>query len=64
MIKVLTLPSRLGDNPLVWKVEVNGQPVDIRQESREKQEKAFHKGLIPYVPADREQRKVEDELAQ
>jgi len=55
-----TLPSRLGDNPLVWKVEDNGQLVDIRQESRRKQEAAFHKGLIPYIPADREEPKTED----
>jgi len=48
-----TLPSRLGDNPLVWKIEVNGMLVDIRQESRESQETAFQKGLIPYIPADR-----------
>ena len=27
----------------------------------EKQEEAFRKGLIPYIPADREERKVEDE---
>ncbi|MCX5685642.1 MAG: DUF6398 domain-containing protein [Planctomycetota bacterium] len=47
-----TLPSRLGDNPLVWKVEVNGMLVDIRQESREEQEAAFQEGLIPYIPAD------------
>ena len=46
-----TLPSRLGDNPLVWKVEVNGMLVDIRQESRERQEAAFQEGLIPYIPA-------------
>ena len=44
-----TLPSRLGDNPLVWKVEVNGMLVDIRQETRERQEAAFRKGLIPYI---------------
>lgn len=50
-----TLPSRLGDNPVVWMVEVNGLLVDIRQESRERQEAAFQKGLIPYIPADREQ---------
>ena len=50
-----TLPSRLGDNPLVWKVEVDGMLVDIRQESRERQEAAFQKGLIPYIPADREE---------
>jgi hypothetical protein len=48
-----TLPSRLSDNPLVWKVEVNGMLVDIRQESRERQEAAFQDGLIPYIPADR-----------
>ena len=55
-----TLPSRLDDNPLVWKVWVNDQLVDIRQESREKQEAAYRKGEIPYIPADREERKVED----
>jgi hypothetical protein len=48
-----TLPSRMGDNPVVWKVEVNGMLVDIRQESRERQEAAFREGLIPYIPADR-----------
>ena len=48
-----TLPSRLGDNPLVWKVEVSGLLVDIRQESRARQEAAFQEGLIPYIPADR-----------
>jgi len=50
-----TLPSRLDDNPVVWKVKVNGVLVDIRQESRKKQEAAFKKGLIPWIPADREQ---------
>ncbi len=50
-----TLPSRLGDNPLVWNVEIDGMLVDIRQESREQQEAAFQKGLIPYIPADREE---------
>jgi len=47
-----TLPSRLGDNPLIWNVEANGMLVDIRQESRERQVAAFRKGLIPYIPAD------------
>ena len=55
-----TLPSRLGDNPVVWKVWVNDELVDIRQESREQQEKAFRKGLIPWIPADREAPKAED----
>ena len=56
-----TLPSRLGDNPVVWKVWVNDELVDIRQESREKQEAAFQRGEIPWIPADREERKPVEE---
>jgi hypothetical protein len=56
-----TLPSRLGENPVVWKVWVNDELVDIRQESREKQEAAFQKGEIPWIPADREEGKPADE---
>jgi hypothetical protein len=50
-----TLPSRLEDNPLVWILQVNGLPMDVRQAPREVQEIAFHKGLIPYIPADRKE---------
>jgi hypothetical protein len=50
-----TLPSRLDQNPLVWMVEVNGMLVDLRHMPREVQEIAFHKGMIPYIPADQEQ---------
>jgi Domain of unknown function (DUF6398) len=49
-----TLPSRIDDNPLVWMLEVNGFMMDIRDCPREAQEIAFEKGLIPYIPADRE----------
>jgi len=49
-----TLPSRMDDNPLVWMLEVNGFLIDIRDAPREAQEIAFEKGLIPYIPADRE----------
>jgi len=55
-----TLPSRLGINPVVWKVEVNGRLVDIRQESREQQKRAYRKGLIPYIFADREDGRAVD----
>lgn len=48
-----TLPSRLDDNPMVWMLSVNGLLMDIRQAPREVQEVAFEKGLIPYIPADR-----------
>jgi hypothetical protein len=50
-----TLPSRLDDNPMVWMLQVNGFMVDVRHAPREVQEFAFKKGLIPYIPADRQQ---------
>jgi hypothetical protein len=50
-----TLPSRMEDNPLVWMLNVNGLLMDIRHAPREAQEVAFQKGLIPYIPADRQQ---------
>jgi hypothetical protein len=49
-----SLPSLLDQNPLVWMAEVNGFLVDLRDMPREVQEIAFEKGLIPYIPADRE----------
>ncbi len=48
-----TLPSLLEENPLVWLLEVNGMIVDVRYMPREVQELAYKKGLIPYIPADR-----------
>lgn len=48
------LPSRLENNPMVWILQVNGFMVDIRSMSRELQEAAYQKGLIPYIPADRQ----------
>jgi Domain of unknown function (DUF6398) len=50
-----TLPSKLDDNPMVWLLQVNGFMVDVRRAPREVQEIAFIKGLIPYIPADRQQ---------
>jgi Domain of unknown function (DUF6398) len=38
-------------NPLVWLVEVNGLPVDVRMMPEEIQIEAWRRGLIPYVPA-------------
>ena len=48
-----TLLSRMEDSPLIWTLEVNGFIMDVRRATREVQEIAFEKGLIPYVPADR-----------
>ena len=50
-----TLPSRMDDNPLIWTLQLNGLPMDIRHAPRQLQEIAFNKGLIPYIPADRQQ---------
>ncbi|HZR98711.1 MAG TPA: DUF6398 domain-containing protein [Chloroflexota bacterium] len=44
------LPSKLGDNPLVWMLSVNGLPVDARYAPRWLQAEALRKGLIPYIP--------------
>ncbi len=49
-----TLPSLLERNPMVWIATVNGVPVDLRDMPREVQEIAFEKGMIPYIPADRD----------
>src|SRR5712671_898420 len=50
------LPSLIGSNPLVWMAEVNGLLVDLRTMPREVQEVAFAKGIIPYIPADGQDR--------
>jgi hypothetical protein len=48
------LPSLVEMHPLVWMAEVNGVLVDLREMPREVQQIAFEKGMIPYIPADRE----------
>ena len=47
-------PSQMNDNPIAWRVMVNGFVVDVRTLPREVQEEAYHKGLIPYLPGQRE----------
>jgi len=49
------LPSKLDNNPLVWMLKVNGFIMDIRHAPREAQVTAYEQGLIPYIPADREE---------
>ena len=51
----------MEDNPLVWMLSVNGLLMDIRDAPREAQVVAFEKGLIPYIPADRQGREAEAE---
>jgi hypothetical protein len=49
-----TVPSRMEDNFMAWKVMLNGFIVDARGLPRELQEEAFHKGLIPYLPPEKD----------
>ncbi|WP_040336473.1 DUF6398 domain-containing protein [Candidatus Magnetobacterium casense] len=47
------LPSKMDDNPMAWMIMVNGFIVDARSLPRHIQEEACRKGIIPYMPADR-----------
>lgn len=49
------LPEFLKDNPLVWMLDVDGSMMDIRMAPRDVQEQAYDMGLIPYVPADKQE---------
>jgi hypothetical protein len=49
-----TLPSRMDDNPMAWMVMVNGLIVDARSLPRPLQEEVYRKGLIPYLPGDKD----------
>jgi hypothetical protein len=42
----------LGHNPLVWMLEIDGLPYDIRRAPRHIQEEAYRRGLIPFVPGE------------
>jgi hypothetical protein len=46
------LPSLIGDNPLVWMLEVDGLIIDARTAPLEFQQEAYRLGLIPYIPGD------------
>jgi len=50
-----TLPSRMDANPMVWMVEVDGFIHDARSLPLQVQEIAYAKGLIPYIPALKEE---------
>ncbi len=50
------VPSMLEKNPLVWMLEVNGIVMDVRQAPIEFQRATFERGLIPFVPSERESR--------
>jgi hypothetical protein len=49
-----TLPSRMERNPMAWYVTINGFIVDARGLPRPLQEEAYRKGLIPYLPSEKD----------
>jgi hypothetical protein len=51
------IPVMLEHNPLVWMLKVNGVIMDIRTAPREAQEEAYRLGLIPCIPADKQEPK-------
>ena len=44
----------MEQNPLAWMVEINGLVADARRLPGNLQEEALRKGLIPYIPGDRQ----------
>ena len=49
-----TLPSRMDHNPMAWLISVDGLIVDARNLPFPLQEEAYCKGLIPYLPAEKD----------
>jgi len=43
------------DNPMVWIVDIGGLMMDIRHAPRQMQEQAYQLGLIPFIPADKQE---------
>ncbi len=48
-------PAMLADSPLVWMFDVGGLVMDIRDTPRKMQEEAYRLGLIPFIPADKQE---------
>lgn len=48
------LKSNIDSNPAIWYLEIDGLIMDIRTMPRVYQEVAFQKGLIPYIPDDKD----------
>lgn len=51
-----SLPSKIDENPMAWTIMVDGMMVDARDMPKPIQEEAHRKGLIPYVPSERDEK--------
>lgn len=47
--------AMIEHNPLIWMIQIDGIAIDIRHSPREVQEEAYLMGMIPYIPADRQE---------
>jgi hypothetical protein len=56
-----TLNEITDSNPLTWMVELDGLPIDVRMLPVTLQRQAYAKGLIPYVPGDKEDEEAQGE---
>ena len=45
---------------MAWMIQINGLIVDARHLTRDFQEEALRKGLIPYIPADQTNESAEE----
>ena len=43
------------DNPMVWMLDIGGLMMDVRMAPRQVQEQAYQLGLIPFIPADKQE---------
>ncbi len=48
-----TLPSQMERNPIAWLVTIDGFTMDARWLPRPLQEEAYRRGLIPYIPGEK-----------
>ena len=49
-----TIAELIDENPMVWMLSVNGFTMDVRNAPHDVQDEAFSKGLIPYIPYQKE----------
>lgn len=49
------LPFKVANNPMLWMVTIDGLPIDARKLPVQMQEICYEKGLIPYIPAHKNQ---------
>jgi hypothetical protein len=57
------VPQRLDQDPLFWVISMDDIVLDVRDASRDIQSEAFFKGLVPYIPGEKDKNKAIAALA-